>query len=43
MSQNVALVIELRELKLDTRYTTNPRTKIVILGRADEQEGRDFL
>ena len=37
------LAIELRGLELDTRYTANPRSKIVALLRAVRQEGRDFL
>ena len=37
------LAIELKELELDTRYTTNPRPRIVALLRAVRQEGRDFL
>ena len=43
LSQDFVLAIELRESELDTRYTTNPRSKIVALLRAVTQEGRDFL
>ena len=41
--QDFALAIELKELELDTRYTTNPRSKTVALLRAVKQEGKDFL
>ena len=37
------LAIELRGFELDTRYTANPRSKIVALLRAVTKEGRDFL
>ena len=37
------LAIELKQLELDTRYTTNSRSKTVALLRAVRQEGRDFL
>ena len=38
--QDFVLAIELRESELDTRYTTNPRSKIVALLRAVRQKGR---
>ena len=34
-SQDFVLAIELRELELDTRYTTNPRSKIVALAKSN--------
>ena len=42
-SQDFVLAIELKELELDTRYTTNYRSEIAALLRAVRQEGRDFL
>ena len=42
-SQNFVLSIELIELELDTRYTTNSWSKTVALLRAVRQKGEDFL
>ena len=42
-SQDFVLAIELKELELDTRYTTNPRSKTVALLRAVKQEDKDIL
>ena len=42
-SQDFVLAIELKELELDTPYTTNYRSEIAALLRAVRQEDRDFL
>ena len=41
--QDFVLAIELRELELDTRYTTNLISRIVALLGAVRKEGKDFL